>query len=189
VVADTQELAALASPPDLYEVVDGSPVEPTAMSAYAGEVAHHIHEALFGFVVGRKLGRVRMETLFAIPQPDDSTRSRRPDVAYVSYDRWPVDRPFPYAGAVWNVVPDFACEVVSPSDCADDVIDKAMENLHGGVRLVWVVFPRAKLIYAYTGVAPLVFGADDDADGGEVLPGFRTSVRGFFPAAEHRPAS
>jgi Uma2 family endonuclease len=38
---------------------------------------------------------------------------RRPDVAYVAYDHWP-ESTVP-RDIVWNVVPDLAIEVVTPS--------------------------------------------------------------------------
>ena len=42
-------------------------------------------------------------------------RQRRPDVAFVSYNRWPRQRRVPRTEA-WEVVPNLVVEVVSPTD-------------------------------------------------------------------------
>jgi Uma2 family endonuclease len=107
-------------------------------------------------------------------------------MAYISYERWPRSKPFPYTGNARNVVPDIAVEVVSPGDSADDLIAKAREYLRGGVRLVWLVYPLAQEIHAYLpGVRDVrVFFATDELDAGDILPGFRTSVGPLFPPTE-----
>jgi len=50
-------------------------------------------------------------------------RKRRPDVAFVSYDRWPQQQRVPHTEA-WEVVPNLAVEVVSRTDRADDLMNK-----------------------------------------------------------------
>ena len=60
-----------------------------------------------------RLGRVVPEALFLL-DPGRNLK-RRPDVAFVSYERWPRRSPMP-TGDAWEVVPDLAVEVVSPSN-------------------------------------------------------------------------
>ncbi len=43
------------------------------------------------------------------------SRNRRPDLAFVSFDRWPIDRPMSSRDNAWDVVPDLAVEVTSPT--------------------------------------------------------------------------
>ena len=60
-----------------------------------------------------RLGRVVSEVLFTL----DPARKlkRRPDVAFVSYERWARKRPIPEGDAL-EVIPDLAVEVISPSN-------------------------------------------------------------------------
>jgi Uma2 family endonuclease len=41
-----------------------------------------------------------------------------------------------------SIPPEFAVDVVSPTDLASDVQQKAEDYIRAGVDLVWVVFPR-----------------------------------------------
>lgn len=81
----------------------------------------------------------------------DVTRDlrRRPDVAFVSAERWPLSHTFPETGD-WNVVPDLAVEVLSPPDVVKDVLAKLREYFHYGVQVVWVIAPEEQQVYAYT---------------------------------------
>ena len=111
------------------------------------------------------------------------TRERRPDVAFVSFERWGRDRPLTRARS-WTVIPDLAIEILSPTNSAEEVAEKLEEYFKVGVRRVWVVFPRQQWVYDYsstTAVRVLVPG--DDLDGGDVLPGFRLSVTDLFNKA------
>jgi Uma2 family endonuclease len=70
---------------------------------------------------------------------------RRPDLAFISHERWPLERRAPMAAA-WEVVPDLAVEVVSPTNTANDVQDKVRDYCRAGVRLLWVVYPLHGLV-------------------------------------------
>src|SRR5207248_1455473 len=108
----------------LYEVVKGQRVEMPPMSAYSLLVASQLQNQLGPFVKAQKLGRAVTELLFIFDEQEDERR--RPDVAFVSAERWPLDRPLPEAGD-WAVVPDLAVEVVSPTDRYEDVASKLEE--------------------------------------------------------------
>ena len=101
-----------------------------------------------------------MDTFYRFPLPEDPTRSRKPDLAFASFDVWPEDRPLPYRGNPVDVVPELMVEVVGPSDKAEDVFDKVFEYLRAGARLVWVVYPRVRQLHAYhdRDQPPRVFG-------------------------------
>ena len=49
----------------------------------------------------------------------------------------------------WDVVPDLAVEVVSPTDIAQNLLGKVKEYFQAGVRLVWVVYPVQRCIHVY----------------------------------------
>lgn len=175
-----------APPPDLdsgsfFEIIDGQIVERPPMGAFEVWVASVLFELLLPHVRGQRLGRVVSEMLFDLRPAVD--RSRRPDVAFVSYGRWPRNHRVPLANA-WSVVPDLAVEVVSPTDPATDLIDRLAEYFRAGVRACWVVYPRHELIYVYESLRSVKgYGRGDAIDGGSVLPGFRLDVAGLFDEA------
>jgi Uma2 family endonuclease len=169
----------------LYEVVDGQRVELPLMSAYAGLVASRLDQRLGPFVEEHRLGIVVAEVLFVL-DPERNLR-RRPDVAFVSAERWPLDRLIPETGD-WEVVPDLAVEVVSPNDLFQDVLAKMHEYFEKGVRQVWIVVPIKQQIYRFDSPTTVhILSAADELDGGALLPGLRLPVARLFqrsPAAE-----
>src|SRR5262245_49666113 len=104
-----------------------------------------------------------------------------PDVAFVSRALVPREvTPGFFPGP-----PDFAIEVVSPSDTPTAVHGKALSWLEHGTRLVWVVDPKAHRVTAYRSNKDVcVFGVHGTVDGGGVLPGFSVAVRALFPALD-----
>lgn len=174
--------------PDRYEVIDGEIVELPPMSGLASEIANRIHSRLDRDSSAQSVGRPRMDMLFRIPLTEDRDRNRRPDVVFVSFERWPDSRPLSYRGNPIDVVPELIVEVASPTDSADDLLLKAMEYLRGGATLVWLVFPRVQSIYAYSGLdAPRVFRIGDILNGEPLLPGFRVPVADLFPIMDDVP--
>src|SRR5215470_20002375 len=93
-----------------YEVIDGVRVEREPMGAFETVLASWLCFLLNSFAVGKKLGLAANETLFVL----NASRNlqRRPDVAFVSYTRWPAA--IVARASAWDVVPDLAVEVVSP---------------------------------------------------------------------------
>jgi Uma2 family endonuclease len=161
----------------LYEVVDGQIKEKT-VGVQEGEIATLLLGFLFAFLREHKLGRVLGETMFLI----DAAKGlqRRPDVAFVSRSKWPFKRRAP-AMAAWDVVPDLAIEVISPTNAAVDVQAKIHEYFEAGVSRVWVVYPQQKNIHIYaspTQIRGLQLG--DELDGGELIPGFRLPLAALF---------
>lgn len=156
-----------------YEIVDGLRVEVAPMSAYAARVATRLSFELILAARAARAGEVVVEALFRIPLDRDRTRNRRPDLAFVSFDRWPADKPLPQTDNAWDVVPDLAVEVVSPTDRVEDMLAKVSEYFLAGVRLVWVVIPVQRRVFVFD--APDVVRLVTDTgslDGGAVLPGF-----------------
>ena len=137
-----------------------------------------LHDLMGPFARSNGLGRVFSEMLFLLDREADLRR--RPDVAFVSAERWPVERRAPRTAA-WEVVPDLAVEVVSPGDLAGDLRRKVEEFFRAGVRAVWVVYPELAKVDVYEGPkAVAILGRGDDLDGGGLLPGFRLSLDELF---------
>jgi Uma2 family endonuclease len=113
---------------ELYEIVDGRRIE-IRMSYQAGLIATELGVDLGNHVRQQdpRPGHLAVEVLFRIPLTKDSSRQRRPDIAFVSSKRWPLDRPKSLRDDAWDVVPDLAVEVISPTDRASDLLDKVFE--------------------------------------------------------------
>ncbi len=168
-----------------YEVVDGVVVEEPPLGASEVWMASFLAQSMGYFATSNRLGRVVVEMLYVLVA--EPRLRRRPDLAFVSRERWPLNRPVP-SEAAWNVVPDLAVEITSPTDLIDDLMDKIEEYFAAGVRLVWVVYPKHRRVYVYdspTSVRILQVG--DELDGGAVLPGFRFPLAGLFETQEDGP--
>lgn len=165
---------------ELYEEIDGVRVELLPISRYAASVTNKIARTLVLFVEPRHFGTVEVESLFRLPT--DPPRNRRPDAAFVSETRWPSDRPQPRIGNAWDVVPDLAIEVVSPTDRVEELMEKLDEYFEVGVSLVWIVHPVQKQIEVFESRRVSRFLSEtEDLEGGDVLPGFKVKVSSLFP--------
>jgi len=164
--------------PKLYEVVGGQVVEKPPMGAFESTLASLLARWLAPYADENHLGLVVTETLFLI-DPTGNLK-RRPDLAFVSVERWPLRRRVPRTEA-WEVVPDLVIEVISLDDGADQLVQKIEEYFRSDVRQVWVVHPGTSKVYVYdspTTVRILQLG--DDLDGGTLLPGFRLPLAVLF---------
>ena len=163
----------------LYEIIDGQKVEVLPMGALAGRLANRLAYHLNAHAVPKKLGEANVENLFHLPLSVD--RNRRPDVAYVSYDRWPSGRRLSYEQNAWDVVPNITIETINPSDFNEEVLEKIDEYFRAGVELVWIVYPKQKQVYVYQSPTSIqVLTEKDTLDGGKVLPGFQLPLKELF---------
>jgi Uma2 family endonuclease len=161
----------------LYEVIDGQRKELPPIGASETNVANVLWGFLIPFARTQNLGRAVGEMLFNFAAIN---KQRRPDVAFVSYQRWPKAEPVPVTNA-WDVVPDLAVEVVSPTETMVQVLEKVREYFQVGVHLVWLVLPPERLIYIYHSPTQIQVLTHADALSGEaVVPGFQIPVATLF---------
>jgi Uma2 family endonuclease len=108
---------------------------------------------------------------------------RRPDSSFSAGARLP-------AAPQWSegyveTPPDLAVEVTSPSDEVYALEAKVEEYLGAGVRLISVIHPE---VHAVEVIRADRSGnrlqASDELSDEDVVPGFRCSVTGLFPAAQ-----
>jgi Uma2 family endonuclease len=178
----------LPDDPPLFEIIDGKIVELPPMSSYAVRIASNLAKAIAVQTQLTPVGEAVVEQIFNLRLSLD--RNRRPDVAFVSYERWPQDRPQPMEGDIWDVVPDLMVEVISPSDKAEELLTKIREYFEAGARQVWVIYPRERLAYLYESPVKLRIIADgDELSGGDVIPGFQLTLARLFPPALTRDGS
>ena len=161
----------------LWEEINGQIVE-KYVGAREIDLANEILFAISVVVRPHKLGRTHVEMVFDLIALIG--HKRRPDVAFVSFDRWPSDVELP-GGTDWQVVPNLAVEVVSSSNSYGDVVDKKNEYFHVGVDQVWLVVPSAKEIHVYESATDMrVVSGSDTLTAEALLPGFELSLTELF---------
>jgi len=166
----------------LYEVVDDQKVELPPMGAYSVWLATVLVIHLANFAKQHQLGRAVQEMLFDFTAT--LQRKRRPDAAFVSFDRWPPQRRIPRTEA-WEVVPNLVVEVVSPSDTIEHVMEKVAEYFQVGVERVWVILPSQEHIYVYASPTSVhILSRTDILRGEPVLPQFQLPVVELFDDME-----
>jgi Uma2 family endonuclease len=159
----------------LYEVVQGE-IRVKRLWTRQLLVASRLERLLGRYDPDERVGRSVVENLFVLDAANDL--QRRPDVAFVSRQRWPG---LPPDSNAWDVVPDWMVEIISPSNSADEVIDKVDEYFRAGTRLVWVIYPSAQRVYVYTSPTDVtVHEATDELTANPVLPSFRFPAHALF---------
>ncbi len=140
-------------------------------------IANLLFHLLYTFASERRLGIVFGDNMgYVLSRGPDTVRI--PDVSFVAWDRVP-EAGIPEGS--WQIPPNLAVEVVSPSDQTADVNDKAREYVASGVSLVWVLWPKRRVVSVYTrDQMALELGLDDELDGGDTLPGFSVRVSTLF---------
>ncbi|MCI0335697.1 MAG: Uma2 family endonuclease [Planctomycetes bacterium] len=166
----------------LYEVVNGEIVEIEPMGAYATWIASLLLQTFAG---QQNQGRAVSEMLFDLSGQVGT--KRRPDLAFVSYARWPREKPILDTEA-WDVVPNLAVDAVSPSNTARAILDRVEEYFRAGVERVWVIYPSQRLVYVYASPTDLkVIPDGSELTDESLLPGFRLPLQLLFgppPAAK-----
>ncbi|WP_152052673.1 Uma2 family endonuclease [Tautonia marina] len=171
----------------LFEVIDGVVVECPPMGSLELDIANYLAQELNVVALSQGLGQALVEQLFRLRA--QSTNRRRPDIAFVSTAKWPRGRRVPRANA-WEMAPDLAVEVVSPSDLAAELDRKLVEYFEAGVSLVWVVYPETRRVFVFSSATEVrILSASDELDGCAVVPGFRLALTRLFDGdPEPQPA-
>jgi Uma2 family endonuclease len=155
-----------------HELIDGELRTMAPPGGEHGQSGGWAHYHLAHVVRSDKLGEICMaETGFLLRSDPD--RVRAPDFAYIRAERVPVEG-LP-AGYI-PFAPDLVLEVVSPNDTAAEIREKVQDWLGFGTRAVWVLYRGPRLDVHVPGNTMRTYGAEDEVDGGEVLPGFRMRV-------------
>ena len=165
----------------LYELVNGKRVKMPPMSIRAVTVVGRLFAQLDVFAEANHLGEAFSEMLIGLPLPEDEDRNRRPDICFISSSTLIAAVPEDPDANAWSVVPDLVVEVASPTDRAEDQREKVVEDLHLGVRCVWVVYPKLRVVDVYeaSGIVR-TFGPDGTLTGDPVLPGFEVRLAELF---------
>lgn len=158
-----------------YEVVHGQRVQKIPMGIPQNLVCTALSFYLQLYVRQQEVGTVASETLLVLDQA--SGLERRPDLAFVSRQQWKR----PAQTSAWDVVPDLAVEVISPTNRAPEVLQKIHEYFGAGVRLVWVVYCQPRQVYVYRSPTSIqVLMPEDTLEGDEVIAGFTLLVAKLY---------
>ena len=130
-----------------------------------------------------KLGKAfDSSTIFALP----NGARKSPDVSWVKLDRWNQLTQAQQDGFP-PIAPDFVIELVSPSDLTNqrykDLQNKMGEYLDNGVKLGWLIEPKAKTVEIYRlGKQVEILDNPQTLSGEEILPGFTLDLTEIFAA-------
>lgn len=177
-----EELFELPDDGRRFELVGGELIPTTPAGARHGVIAFRIARLLDEFVEAHDLGVGGAgEPGFILRREPDMVRA--PDVAFVAKARIPATGiPTSY----WPFAPDLAVEVVSPSEQLSDVHTKLADYFSASTRLVWVIEPETRVVYAYRSPHDLqVIGEDGELDGGDVLRASGARQSGCFRERRH----
>jgi len=169
-----EEFAKTGHETDGFELVRGelAPMPPPGDNH--GIVCANVVHLLKTYTKTHGTGKVTCNDSGIITQRDpDSVRGV--DVAVFLRPDWQA------AEGYTTVPPDLAVEVRSPEQSWTKVVGKVGEYLAMGVRLVWVVDPRRRRVTVFQPEEdPAIFAAENELEGGDVLPGFRCRVSELF---------
>jgi Uma2 family endonuclease len=169
-------LAVNESKNRLCELVDGILVE-KPMGFEESLLAMMLGHMLLNYLLPRDLGMVT--------GPDGAMKLapglvRVPDVAVFLWDALP-GRQIP-KGRLPEAVPSLAVEVLSASNTKSEMDRKRREYFDAGVRIVWLVDPKKRVVLSYRNgdKAPKKHGEGAEIEDLDFLPGFRLAVGELF---------
>ncbi len=105
--------------------------------------------------------------------------ARSPDAAWVRLERWQAltseqRQKFP------SLAPDFVVELRSATDDLKPLQNKMQEYRENGVRLGWLIDPKAQRVEIYRAQAVEVLESPTTLSGEDVLPGFMLDLKDIF---------
>ncbi len=162
-----------------YEIVNGKPEVKEMAGARHGGVTARLLGEMWVYVKQTGSGGIYTpDTTFKIGSND-----RLPDISFVTAERIPAEGE---PEGLWQIAPDLAVEVVSPSDYWQDVLSKMRAYFAAGVREVWLVAPETREVYVYTGPESVRILSEDKELTSELLPGFQCKLNEVFQLPVHR---
>lgn len=173
-----EELWKMVADGSRYELSRGELVPMTPVGIRHAAVVSKVNRLLGDYVEKHGLGMTGPEGGFYLRRHPDTLRA--PDVAFISRERLEKVGGIPEKFAEFP--PDLAVEVLSPEDTSSEVLKKVQEYLVGEVPLVWIVDPATRTVTVYRSLHDVhILTADQDLDGGVVIPGFQARVAELFP--------
>jgi Uma2 family endonuclease len=164
--------------PRSYELDEGIVVEMSPTGGLHGFLSSLIARLVGNFIDEHDLGlSFGAETGFILHQtPEGQAIVRAPDFAFVSKAR-----AVPMGGKFDPIAPDFAVEIVSPSDTLHVLNGKLRDYFAYGAAQVWLVYPLARAVEVYTALDSVqVLTGEAILHGGALLPDFTMALNDLF---------
>jgi Uma2 family endonuclease len=168
------ELLMLPHDKHRYALIEGTLIEMSPTDITHGRLTSRIAALLDVFVSEQKLGQVYgAETGFKLSSNPDTVYGA--DAAFVTKAR------AQYGEGYFLGAPDLAVQVVSPGNSQIELHKKIAGYFDAGTRIVWVVYPKSRVVYVYRSAGEItVLNEGDSLEGLAVLPGFSVKVRDIF---------
>jgi Uma2 family endonuclease len=162
---------------ELTELMDGRivPMEPTGPEH--GTIEASLAETMGSYARQNRLGLVQVGEvgIYIRRNPD---RVRAADVLFISLERYAQRQS---KRGYLDVAPELVVEILSPDDSMMEMTQKLRDYFSIGVRLIWVVDPEARSVFAYRSLTDVrEFTEQDTLTGDEVLQGFTVPVARLF---------
>lgn len=178
-----EDLARLPDDGWKYELVEGKFVKMPPTGGGHGSIASRLHVGLGAYVEAHNLGECTLSQAgYKLSQPGQRDTVLAPDLAFVQTDRLPQPGT-PAWDEFWQLAPDLAVEVVSPSESRPKMQARARQWLAAGVQLVWLIWPKAKQVEVWrpgSDKPVQTLGVHDALDGLDVVPGFTYPIARLF---------
>ncbi|MCE2470458.1 MAG: Uma2 family endonuclease [Anaerolineae bacterium] len=164
----------------VLELVEGVLIEMSKPKRIHGVVVAELTFRLTSYVKENDLGEVASGDAGFVLDRNSFGRDtvRGLDIAFLSNSRELGPPDFSW----YEIGPDLAVEVISPSNTAGDIHLKVMQLFNAGTRLVWLVYPESRTVVAHTSDGAVTLHENDALSGGDVLPGFEIRVGDIFPS-------
>ena len=171
-----EEFAKIPDDDHRYELVEGRVIRMSPPGSRHAVLAARLASLLSQHVEKQGLGVVMASGGFHLASRPDTVRE--PDVAFVRAERIP---PSGIPDGFWPGPADLAIEIRSPGDRRSEISAKVNEYLGRGVRLVWIVDPKARTVTVHQRDEPqVILEGDAMLDGRTVVPGFSCSLGYIF---------
>lgn len=140
-----------------------------------GAVTDELETRISYFVRQNKLGKVfAAETGFILAEGT----VRGIDISFVGNEKL---AKFGIPESFFPAAPDLAVEVISPGNTSDEIQNKIEEYLSAGTKLIWIVYPKQKMIHVHRQSSVIkILRATDELDGEEVIPNFKCKLSEIF---------
>ncbi|MGI9091182.1 MAG: Uma2 family endonuclease [Gemmatimonadaceae bacterium] len=167
-----------------FELIEGKIVPKEGSGAFEtnmptgakhGAVTDELESRISYFVRENKLGRVfAAETGFILAEGT----VRGIDISFVGNEKI---AEFGIPDKFFPVAPDLAIEVISPGNTFGEIQDKIEEYISAGTKLIWIVYPKQKMVQIYRRDNLInILREDDTLDGEDVLPNFKLKLSEIF---------
>lgn len=161
-----------------YELINGEIIEMSPVSFPHGKIVLRIGGAILVHAQKHQLGEVVTEV--GTYRADDEQNVFAPDVAFYRVERFPQPAPEGFVPQM----PDWAVEVVSPSDLNNKGkrIDAKISAYRAArVPLLWYVYPKRQTVEVYRPEQAMrIFTSGDILEATPVMPGFTLAVDALF---------